>query len=337
MKRSISGLMRLFAILTALIIVSCSTKGSNGIHRYSRLLLGTLVEVTVSGPSDKARGAAEAVFDEIKRVEDLTSFHKPSALTTVNDSAGNGPTKPDRQLLELMDVALGTAKATGGAFDPTVGVLCRLWSFSGGEPRLPDPSEIAGALNKVGWNRVKLNLAEGTASLPERGMALDLGGIAKGYALDRAAEVLKKMEVSSALVNAGGDVMVVGEKEPGKPWRIGVQDPRNPREVVAVAALKDRVIMTSGDYERFFVKDGKRYHHILNPATGYPAKGAQSVTIVASSGVVAEPLGTTVFVLGVDKGLKYIQSLPGVEALVIDPQGQIHMTPGARTLFELNR
>lgn len=337
MTKRIPGLMRLFALLAALVIISCSAKGSNDIHRYSRLLLGTLVEVTVSGPSDKARGAAEAVFDEIKRVEDLTSFHKPSALTTVNDSAGNGPTKPDRQLLELIDVALRTAKATGGAFDPTVGVLCRLWRFSGGEPRLPDPSEIAGAINKVGWNRVKLDLAEGTALLPERGMALDLGGIAKGYALDRAAEVLKEHEVSSALVNAGGDVLVVGEKELGKPWRIGVQDPRNPREVVAVAALKDRVIMTSGDYERSFFKNGKRYHHILNPATGYPAEGAQSVTIVASSGLVAEPLGATVFVLGVDKGLKYIQSLPGVEALVIDPQGQIHMTPGARTLFELKR
>jgi len=168
-------------------------------------------------------------------------------------------------------------------------------------------------------------------------MALDLGGIAKGYALDRAAAVLKKHGISSALVNAGGDVLVVGEKEPVKPWRIGVQDPRNPREVVAVAALKDRVIMTSGDYERFFVKDGKRYHHILNPATGYPADGAQSVTVVASSGLVSEPLGATVFVLGVEEGLKYIQSLHNVDALVIDPQGQIHMTPGAQSLFELKR
>ena len=337
MKKSISSLMRLCTVLVALVTISCSAKGSNEIHRSGRLLLGTLVEVTVSGPSDKARAAAEAVFDEIKLVEDLTSFRKPSGLTTVNDSAGNGPTKPDRQLLELIDAALRTAKSTGGAFDPTVGVLCRLWSFSGGEPRLPNPSEIAGVISKVGWNRVKLDFSEGTALLPERGMALDLGGIAKGYALDRAAAVLKKHEVSSALVNAGGDVLVVGEKEPGKPWRIGVQDPRNPREVVAVAALKDRVIMTSGDYERSFFKDGKRYHHILNPATGYPAGGAQSVTIIASSGLVAEPLGATVFVLGVEKGLEYIRSLPGVEALVIDPTGQIHMTPGARTLFELKR
>jgi len=299
--------------------------------------MGTLVEVTVPGPSGKARAAGEAVFDEIKHIEDLTSFHKPSGLTILNDAAGHGPTKPDRQLLELIEVALGTAKATMGAFDPTVGVLCRLWSFSGGDPRLPDNSEIVEALNKVGWSRVKLDKSEGSILLPERGMALDLGGIAKGYALDRAAAVLKKHGISSALVNAGGDVLVVGEKEPGKPWRIGVQDPRNPREVVCVAALKDRVIMTSGDYERFFVKDGKRYHHILNPATGYPADGAQSVTVVASSGLVAEPLGATVFVLGVEEGLKYIQSLHNVEALVIDPQGQIHMTPGAQSLFELKR
>jgi thiamine biosynthesis lipoprotein len=192
-------------------------------------------------------------------------------------------------------------------------------------------------MDKVGWSRVKLDASEGTILMPQPGMALDLGGIAKGYALDRAAKVLQKHGVSSALVNAGGDVLVVGEKEPGKPWRIGVQDPRNPREVIAVAALKDRVIMTSGDYERFFVQDGKRYHHILNPATGNPAEGAQSVTVVASSGLVAEPLGATVFVKGVEAGLKYIQSLSGVEALVVDSQGQIHMTLGARTLFELKR
>jgi thiamine biosynthesis lipoprotein len=267
----------------------------------------------------------------------LTSFHRPSGLTGINNTAGTGPTKPDRELLELIELALGTAKATRGAFDPTVGVLCRLWSFSGGEPRLPDNREILGAMTKVGWNRVKFDNSDGTIILPEKGMALDLGGIAKGYALDRAAEVLKKQGIASALVNAGGDVLAVGEKEPGKPWRIGIQDPRNSREVVAVAPLKDRVIMTSGDYERFFLKDDKRYHHILNPATGYPAEGAQSVTIIASRGVVAEPLGATIFVLGVDEGLKYVQSLPGVEALVIDPQGQIHMTPGARSLFELKR
>lgn len=337
MKKYLSSFLLLCSLLIVLPFISCSGKGSAEIHRYSRLFLGTLVEVTISGKSDKSRVAAEAVFDEIKHVEDLTSFHKPSDLNGVNDSEGQGPVKPDRQLLELIEVAFRTAKATGGAFDPTVGVLCRLWSFSGGEPRLPDNSEIVGALKKVGWNRVKLDMSEGTILLPEKGMALDLGGIAKGFALDRAAEVLKKQGVSSALVNAGGDVLVVGEKEPGKLWRIGVQDPRNPREVVAIAALKDRVIMTSGDYERFFVKDGKRYHHILNPATGYPAEGAQSVTIVASSGLVAEPLGATVFVMGVDEGLKYIQSLDGVEALVIDSQGKIHMTPGARSLFELKR
>jgi thiamine biosynthesis lipoprotein len=337
MKKFILATVVPCAALAALLILSCSGKGSGQLHRSSRLLVGTLVEVTISAPTDKARVATEAVFDEIKRVEDLTSFHRPSGLTGINNTAGTGPTKPDRELLELIELALGTAKATRGAFDPTVGVLCRLWSFSGGEPRLPDNREILGAMTKVGWNRVKFDNSDGTIILPEKGMALDLGGIAKGYALDRAAEVLKKQGIASALVNAGGDVLAVGEKEPGKPWRIGIQDPRNSREVVAVAPLKDRVIMTSGDYERFFLKDDKRYHHILNPATGYPAEGAQSVTIIASRGVVAEPLGATIFVLGVDEGLKYVQSLPGVEALVIDPQGQIHMTPGARSLFELKR
>jgi FAD:protein FMN transferase len=318
-------------------IVSCSRNSSDPLHKSSRLLLGTLVEVTIPGDADKAASATQAVFDEIKRIEDLTSFHKQSGLTAVNDAAGTGPVKVDAELLDLIATALDTSEKTKGAFDPTVGVLSRLWSFSGGEPRLPDQSEIADALTKVGGARIQIDRSAGTISLPVKGMALDLGGIAKGYALDRSAKVLKDHGITSALVNAGGDVLVMGEKEPGKPWRVGVQDPRNPREVVAVVAVKDRVIMTSGDYERFFIKDGKRYHHILNPKTGYPAEGVQSVTLVATSGVRAEPLGTTIFAKGIADGLAYVQSLGDVEAMVIDGNGEVHLTPGASALFELKK
>jgi FAD:protein FMN transferase len=322
-------------ILMVPLLPSCSGTGSPPLHKSSRLLLGTLVEVTISGYAEKAGSATQAVFDEIKRVEDLTSFHKPSGLTEINDAAGRGPVKADAELLDLIDLSLHTAEKTGGAFDPSVGVLSRLWSFSGGESRLPDQSEIADALTKVGWNRIKIDRSNGTIDIPEKGMALDLGGIAKGYALDRAARVLRQHGITSALVNAGGDVLVVGEKEPGKPWRVGVQDPRNPRDVVAVVAVKDRIILTSGDYERFFVKDGKRYHHILDPKTGYPAEGVESVTLVARTGVTAEPLGATVFVKGIAEGLKYVQSLGDVEAMAVDGNGEIHTTPGGRSVFEL--
>lgn len=325
------------ALITFPFLSSCSDTGSASLHKSSRLLLGTLVEVTVSGQPDKAGMAVQAVLDEMKRVEDLTSFHKPSGLTAVNDAAGTGPVKADAELLDLIVTSLRIAEKTGGAFDPSVGVLSRLWSFSAGEPRLPDQSEITDALTRVGWNRIKVDRAAGTIILPEKGMALDLGGIAKGYALDRARAVLKQHGIGSALVNAGGDVLVMGEKEPGKPWRVGVQDPRNPREVAAVVAVKDRFILTSGDYERFFVKDEKRYHHILDPKTGYPAEGVQSVTLVAPSGVQAEPLGATVFVKGIADGLKYVQSLGDVEAMVVDANGEVHLAPSASSVFQLKQ
>jgi thiamine biosynthesis lipoprotein len=297
--------------------------------------MGTLVEITIPGNGEREKASAEAIFAELKRVEDLCSFHKPSGLTRVNDQSGNGPVKADPELLALIGQSLRFAKETQGAFDPTVGALTRLWNFSAGDPRIPPPPEIAAALARTGWQRVQIDAAAGTITLPEQGMALDLGGIAKGYALDRAADVLKKRGILSALVNAGGDVLVVGEREPGKPWRIGVQDPRNERAMVAVANLKDRVVQTSGDYERCFVDNGIRYHHILNPVTGYPAGGVQSVTVVAPTGTTTVTAG--IFVLGVEAGLKYIESMPDVQGFLIDSEGRIHRSAGAESLFDFKQ
>jgi FAD:protein FMN transferase len=331
MKQKSTLYLGLVAV-SLLVLWSCGQKNSPQLHKASRLLMGTLVEVTVIGPAEKARTTIQGVFDEIKRIEDLTSFHKPSALTRLNEEAGKGPVKIDPELLTLIAGGLKVARETDGVFDPTVGPLSLLWHFSGGDPRLPGETEISEALARVGWNRVGVDVEAGTVQLPERGMALDLGAIAKGYALDRAADVMRQSGVSGGLVNAGGDVAAVGEKEPGKPWRIGVRDPRNPKAIIAVTEVVDRAILTSGDYERFFMDNGKRYHHILDPRTGYPVEGVQSVTLVAPRGTSA--LSCAVFALGVKKGLNYIAAIPGLEALVVDSQGEIHMTPGARTFFK---
>jgi len=324
----------MLAAFLPLLVWSCGSGPSDELYRSTRFLMGTLVEVTVSGPKDRAKADSEAIFNEMKRVEDLASFHKPSALAKVNASSGGPPVKTDPELLKLIREALNIARETGGAYDPTVGAVTRLWNFSGGEPRLPSQVEIDQALAKVGWERVKIDESAGTVELPAAGMALDLGGIAKGYSLDRAREVIKSLDIKAALVNAGGDIVAVGEKAPGKPWRVGVQDPRNPTGMIAVANLKDKVIVTSGDYERCFVQNGKRYHHILDPKSGYPATGMQSVTIVGNSGVECEPRGTSAFVLGAEKGLKYVGSIPGLEALLIDAQGQTHKSPGIDTYLE---
>jgi thiamine biosynthesis lipoprotein len=319
-----------------LLIGSCSTQNSAGIYKTSRVLMGTFVEVTLSGQGEKAPSAAEAIFDEMKRIENLTSFHKDSSLTQINGASGQGPFKADPELLTLITIALQFAEKSGGAFDPTIGPICKLWQFSGGaEPRLPEKPEIQNGLAKVGWNRVKIDMEAGTITLPEPGMALDLGGIAKGYTLDRVADVIRKMGIPSALVNLGGDVLVIGEREPGKPWRIGVQDPRDPKGIVAVAGLKDKVIVTSGDYERYFIQNDKRYHHLLDPSTGYPADKLRSVTIVASDATTAEAVSVSIFVMGAQKGLKYLESFPGIEGFVIDSTGKIFATHAAQSIFEM--
>ncbi|MGB6068763.1 MAG: FAD:protein FMN transferase [Desulfomonilaceae bacterium] len=330
-----SRFLSLLAIAITLLIASCSTKESAPLYKSSRLLMGTLVEITIPGSGERPKAAADAIFSELKRVEDLASFHEPSALTKINDQSGAGQIIADPELLALISESLRFAKETHGAFDPTIGPVTRLWNFSGGDPRLPSKSEIAAALAKVGWQRVKIDTEAGTVVLPERGMALDLGGIAKGYALDRAAHVIKKRGIPAALVNAGGDVLVVGERAPGKPWRIGVQDPRNEREIIAVADLKDCVVQTSGDYERCFIRNGKRYHHIIDSATGYPADGVESVTIVAPTGMTTVTAG--IFVLGTEKGLKYIESIPHVEGFLIDSEGRIHKSAGAASIFHFKQ
>lgn len=322
-------------VLSALLLSSCAGDNSLPLHKSTRLLMGTLVEVTLVGDGDKIKAAEESIFEEIKRVEDLTSFHNPSELARINEAAGKGPVKTNGELLNLVSEALRIARETDGAFDPTVGALTRLWQFSGpAEPRIPSDAEIKEALAKVGWNRVMIDPSAETILLPDAGMALDLGGIAKGYTLNRLAEVIAKSGVSSALVNIGGDILAVGEKQAGNPWRVGVKDPRNPRGIAAVAPLKDRVIVTSGDYERLFVKDGKRYHHIIDPRTGYPADNLRSVTLVGPIGTTLQPAGTAAFVLGVDKGMNFMESIADAKGFLIDADGKNHLTPGAETVFE---
>ncbi|MFC1833380.1 FAD:protein FMN transferase [Thermodesulfobacteriota bacterium] len=324
----------LMGISLVCLLSSCVGDDKAQLYRTTRLMMGTFVEITVAGNGPKVKEAAQAVIAELARVEKLTSFHQSSALGAINDKAGVAPVSPGEELLKLVNTSLDTARKTSGAFDPTVGPLSRLWNFSGGDPTLPDRQDVQRATAKVGWKRVALDAETGTIFLPHEGMSLDLGAIAKGYALDRAKEVLTKYGVSSALINAGGDVLGMGLKQPGKPWRVGIQDPRNPRDIVAVVDLTDRVIVTSGDYERFFTKDGKRYHHILDPRTGYPARGVQSVTIVAPDGVTADALATAVFVLGPGQGLEIIESTPGVEGFFIDSSGEVRVSSGGTEIFE---
>lgn len=325
-------------VAVALFLSSCNGSDPDRVHKSTRFLMGTIVEVMVVGPRDKAKAATEAVFDELKRVESMTSAHKSSALGDVNQASGTGPVHANPELVGLIKRSLDFAVLSEGAFDPTLGPISRLWNFSGeGESRIPSSEEIREALDRTGWQKVTVDQDAGAVSLARKGMSLDLGGIAKGYALDRARLVLKEHVVTGALVNAGGDIVALGEKAPGKLWRVGVQDPRNPTGIVAVAAIKDMFIVTSGDYERFIEKDGVRYHHILDPRTGYPTRGIQSVSVIANDGVTADALATAVFALGREAGLKLVESTPQAEGFIIDSEGSQFMTSGASAFFQAQR
>jgi FAD:protein FMN transferase len=334
-KRPISILI-MMCISVLFFVASCSEKSSDTSLKVGRILMGTLVEVTAVGAPNQLKEFAEAALTEIKRVEDLTSFHKESDLKQINDNAGRSPTKVNPELISLIQRSLDIAEQTDGAFDPTIGPLSRLWNFSGPEgPRLPNESEIAEARKKVNWRKLEISPDKHEVFLPEEGMALDLGGIAKGYALNRAAEILKSKGVKGALLNAGGDIVTFGSKSDGRPWKVGIQDPRDKSRIEAAVDMEAGAVFTSGDYERFLEKDGKRYHHVLDPSTGYPADGFESVTIVAPDGFGADGFSAAVLVLGPDKAKLFLEKYPNISCLVVDQSGKIGVYPEGSSVFEL--
>lgn len=289
--------------------------------------MGTDVTIDVIGTDaaklDEALAAAEA---ELRRVEDLMTSWRDSPLTRMNARAGQGPQKIDPELAHMIDQGLAVGELTGGAFDITFASVGKLWDFKAEPPILPSQAEIDAALESVDYRRVKLDLEASTIDLPA-GTQLGLGGIAKGYGVDRAMAVLMERGIKDGIVNAGGDMKVLGTKF-GRPWRIAVKHPRDRERVLAMVPLSNTCMVTSGDYERFFEYNGKRYHHILDPRTGYPATGGMSVTVIAPEAAFADALATGLSVLGPDKGLPLVESLPRVECLIVDMDGGVTKSSG---------
>jgi thiamine biosynthesis lipoprotein len=232
---------------------------------------------------------------------------------------------------EIIALGLDVAQRSDGAFDLTLGQLKALWGFDQESPTLPDQAALSAALNGIGPAALSLQGQEVNKRTPL--LQVDLGGIAKGYAVDRAIAVLKEHGVTSAAVNAGGDMYLLGphselQGRPERPWRIGIQHPRHKETLLETVQVSDRAVVTSGDYERFFEEDGVRYHHIFDPKNGLPARGCQSVTIIADSVVLADALATAVFVLGPTAGLQLLTQYPEAEGLVVAADGTLHSSPG---------
>ena len=357
-RRSIAsalGALLVLALLVALVLLRSShepeTGGSaggaeappseaagGGWATFEAEAMATTVRVTVpAAPSEVApEVAAEAVFEVFRRVDaEMSEWQESSPLSEVNRRAGGEPVAVPAELLDVIRRGIEIGELTGGAFDVTWAALWGLWDFRAAEPRVPPADEIAHRARLVDYRRVELDEAAGTVRLPEPGMMIGLGGIAKGHALERAAEVLRELGLESFLLVSGGQVYAAGRRG-GRPWRVGIRDPRGgPEELIARLELRDASASTSGDYESFFIADGVRYHHILDPRTGRPARGLRSATVVSADPVLADALSTGIFVMGPEAGLALAERLPAVEAVLIDDDGRVLVTSGLEDELDL--
>jgi thiamine biosynthesis lipoprotein len=293
--------------------------------------MGTLVTITaVASDKDAANRAIQAGFDEIKRLERLLSTWRPdSELSHVNAEAALQPVRVSPETLELVVRSMEMSQLTDGGFNIAVGPAMEAWSFTERQ-RVPSDEELQQLKPLVDWTNIQINNEAQTIFLPHKGMRVDIGGIGKGYAADRAVEEMKRAGAQSGVVALSGDIKTFGVLPERDGFPVGIKHPREEETLIAVIDLKDEAISTAGDYERFFERDGVRYHHILDPQTLRPARGCQSVTVIAKEGAVADGLDTGIFVLGPTRGMELVERLPDVEAIIIDDEGRVTVSSGLR-------
>jgi len=278
------------------------------------ILMDTVVDVRVDGRNSEE--LIEEVFAVMENLEGMLSrFIDGSDVANINERAGQW-VKASPITLEVIELGLELGERTGGVFDITVGAVLDLWGFGSGRYHVPSEEEIASALDTVDYTKVEVDRSQSMVRIPE-GTVLDLGGIAKGYIIDAGTQVLRDANVERSIVNAGGDISVIGRRPDSLPWRVGVQNPEKPSQIRWILPLDDESVVTSGDYQRYFTHDGVRYHHIIDPRTGLPARELTSVTIVGKDAATCDALSTAVFVLGWKEGRALIESLPDVEAIIV--------------------
>lgn len=311
----------------------------------SGVAMGTLVQVRayVSAnltPQQEEEVAvrAEAALSEIRRLESLMTTWKPdSEVSQVNANAGQKAVRVSPEVYDVISRAQGFSKLSLGAFDVSFYALRGLWFFDDDvQPVLPDKEEIRKRLPLIDYRAIELRPTDRTVRLLKKGMAMNLGGLGKGYAVDAAVRRLKAGGILAGSVQAGGDLAVFGKREGGPFWA-GIRDPRSadPTDSFAVCQIQDHAFSTAGDYERAFVKDGKRYHHILDPRTGWPAKGARSVTIYAQDATTADGLDDIVLMVGKERGLALVETFPDAGAVIVDAQNRVTISRRLKPLCKI--
>jgi len=295
------------------------------------------------------------IFQRIREIDRTMSaregilFNQPSTLMLINENAGVAPVKVSDDLLDVLERAVHYAELSSGAFDPTIGPLVNLWGIGTENEKIPNQQEIEQALALINWKDLIIDREQGTAFLQRRGMELDLGAIAKGYAADEAARIAQEAHAGRAIIDLGGNIIALGsrtalgsrankkQETAPEPWRIGIQDPLDERNAyIGILRVSDKTVVTSGVYERYFEKDGKRYHHILSTSDGYPIdNGIISVTIIADHSIDADGLSTAVFTLGFRLGLELLETIPNTDAIIIFEDCSVYISKGLTDIFKI--
>jgi len=327
-------LSNIVAVLLIIVLLSIGLSLYKGLEakfrgvRRSDYLMGTIVEIRINGPDAKRH--AKAAIEEMKRIAGLLNYHdENSELSNINRMAGITAVAVSQDTFEIIKRGLNVCRLTGGMYDITIGPLVDIWDFTSKDRKeIPSGNELAYAQHLVNYGNVEIDSRSETVKLLYPGMKIDLGGIAKGYAIAKARALLVERGVKSALISTGSSITVIGTNG-DRNWRVGVKNPSKPDDIIGILDLKPgQALATSGDYERFFEIKGKRYHHILDPRTAMPAGGTKSVTIISDDAVLSDALSTAVFVMGPSRGLQFLRGLANVYAIIVDKDGNVLTTPG---------
>lgn len=317
--------MKYFLLTYCFLLVSVSVNAQDTFKRTLKLM-GSKFDITVIANSqEQADIFIDDAINEIQRIERLISSWDPKSQTSlINNNAGIQAVTVDDELFNLIKRAIGISNLTQGAFDISYASMDKIWKFDGSMTKMPEESEIKNSVSKVGYQNIVLNENDNSVYLKLKGMKIGFGAIGKGYAADKAKKLLIEKGVRGGIINASGDMSTWGHQTNGKPWQIAITNPLNKDHVFAMLPVDNRAIVTSGNYEKFVVFNNERYSHIIDPRTGYPSKGLLSVSVLAPKAELADALATSIFVMGKEVGLDFINQLEDIDCIIIDENGAIY-------------
>ena len=324
------------SLILMIFIVGCSTKDVDNPISRTEIIMGTTVGVTLY--ENGSEEVLDKVFKRVQEIENLVSINKEETeIDKLNENAGISPVKLSDTSFEIIEKALYYSKLSTGGYDLTVGPLVKLWNIGLPEAKVPTQEEIDEIIKNIDYTKVELNKDTKEVFLSQKGMLLDLGSIAKGYAADEIVKILKEENINSAIIDLGGNIYALGLKEGNKNWKIGIQNPFDNRgKIVGSLEVSNKTVVTSGVYERYIEQDGQTYHHILNPETGYPYEtDIAGVSIIADKSIDGDALSTLVFTKGLEKGLELVENIDGVDAIFITNNKEVYVTKDLKDNFKI--